>query len=144
MKKASALVLYLYRHHFVRYLVVGGSTFAIDFGLLFALHGKAHVNLAIATSLAYWISIAYNFALNRHWTFSQRDKSDLRRHLSTYLVLLAFNYLFTVIFVSLVSHSLNYLVAKAIAVAIQMTWTYFAYKNYIFTSKPQPETTPKT
>ena len=140
MKKTSALVLYLYRHHFVRYLVVGGSTFVIDFGLLFTLHGKVHVNLAIATSLAYWISIAYNFSFNRHWTFSQRDKSDLRRHLSTYLVLLGFNYLFTVVFVSLVSHSLNYLVAKAIAVAIQMTWTYFAYKNYIFVSSNKTET----
>jgi putative flippase GtrA len=142
MRRTSAFVLYLYNHHFVRYLVVGGSTFVIDFGLLFTLHGKGHVNLAIATSLAYWISIAYNFSLNRHWTFSQRDKSDLRRHLSTYLVLLGFNYLFTVIFVSLASHSLNYLVAKAIAVAIQMTWTYFGYKNYIFTSKPQTEAEP--
>lgn len=139
MKKTSAFVLYLYRHHFVRYLVVGGSTFVMDFGLLFLLHGKARVHLAIATSLAYWISIVYNFLLNRSWTFSARDKSDLRRHLSTYLVLLGFNYLFTVVFVSLVSHHLNYLLAKAIAVAIQMTWTYFGYKNYIFTSK-QPET----
>ncbi len=140
MKKTSALVIYLYNHHFVRYLFVGGSTFVIDFGLLFALHGKAHVNLAIATSLAYWISIAYNFSLNRHWTFSQRDKSDLRRHLSTYLVLLGFNYLFTVIFIDLVSHHINYLAAKAIAVLISMSWTYFVYKNYIFTGK-QPETT---
>lgn len=128
------LLLFFYEHHFVRYLVVGGSTFVIDFGLLFLLHGKAHIRLAIATSISYWVSIAYNFLLNRSWTFSARDKSDLRKHLSSYLVLLGFNYLFTVIFISVASHHINYLLAKALAVPIQMIWTYFVYKNYIFVS----------
>ena len=131
------LTLYLYRHHFVRYLVVGGSTFTIDFALLFILHGKVHIHLAIATSIAYWISIAYNFSLNRSWTFSARDKTDLRRHLTSYLVLLGFNYLFTVIFVYLASHQVNYLIAKALAVAIQMSWTYLVYKNFIFHNKKE-------
>jgi putative flippase GtrA len=140
MKKTSSFVLYLYHHHFVRYLVVGGSTFAIDFTLLFILHGKLGVRLAIATSLAYWISIAYNFMLNRTWTFSARDKSNLHKHLGSYLILLGFNYTFTVIFISLLSHSMNYLIAKVIAVAIQMSWTYLVYKNLIFadiSSKPE-------
>ena len=119
----------------MRYLAVGGSTFVIDFLLLFALHGKLNVQLAVATSVAYWISIAYNFMLNRAWTFSARDKSDLRRHLSSYLVLLAFNYGFTVLFISLASHHINYLLAKAIAVGIQMSWTYLIYKKFIFTSQ---------
>jgi putative flippase GtrA len=139
VRKTSAFVLYLYRHHFIRYLFVGSTTFIFDFALLFLLHGKASVDLAVATSIAYWVSIAYNFFLNRSWTFSARDKTDLRRHLSTYLILLGFNYLFTVVFVSLASHHINYLLAKAISVAISMSWTYFAYKNYIFTSKPPAE-----
>ena len=134
MQKTSSFVLYLYRHNFVRYLVVGGSTFVIDFSLLFILHGKLGVHLAIATSLAYWISIVYNFFLNRGWTFSARDKSNLRKHVSSYLVLLAFNYAFTVLFISILSHTINYLIAKAIAVAIQMSWTFVIYKKYIFTT----------
>jgi len=139
-EKLKSFTAQMYKHHFIRYLFVGGTSFTIDFSLLFVLHGKAHIHLAIATSIAYWLSIAYNFLLNRSWTFSARDKTDLRRHLTSYLVLLGFNYLFTVIFVDIASHQINYLIAKALSVAISMSWTYFAYKHYIFTTTQAVET----
>jgi putative flippase GtrA len=124
----------------VRYLAVGGTTFVIDFSILFFLHGILKLNLAASTSVAYWISISYNFVLNRYWTFDSREKESLKRHLTTYFVLLVFNYLFTVTFVSIVGTHINYVLAKALAVAIQMTWTYIIYKNYIFIKKEQKNT----
>lgn len=84
--------------------------------------------------MAYWISIMYNFTLNRYWTFDVREKESLARHITTYFVLLVFNYLFTVTFVSILGTHINYIIAKALAVAIQMTWTYPVYKKYIFVS----------
>jgi putative flippase GtrA len=139
MEKIKETSLFLYRHHFIRYLLVGGTTFIIDLSLLYVLHGRLEVNLEVATSIAYWTSIAYNFSLNRHWTFSTREKTDLRRHLSNYLVLLAANYLFAVLFVSIASHHINYIVAKIISVTIQVPWTYYAYKHYIFTESSTSE-----
>ena len=62
IKRARTLSIKLYNHHFVRYVFVGGTTFIIDLGLLVLLHGFLHVNLAIATSIAYWVAIAYNFS----------------------------------------------------------------------------------
>lgn len=135
ISKFRELTLYLYRHHFVRYLIVGGTTFAIDFGLLVILHGHLKLNLGASTSVAYWISIAYNFVLNRYWTFDAREKESLARHITVYCVLLIFNYLFTVTFVSIVGAHINYIIAKIMAVAIQMSWTYLIYKNMIFISK---------
>lgn len=132
MRKIKAATLYLYRHHFVRYLFVGGSTFVLDFGILFLLHGVLDLNLAGSTSVAYWISISYNFALNRYWTFDAREKDSLKRHITTYFMLLVFNYLFTVTFVSIVGEHINFVIAKALAVALQMIWTYKVYKKYIF------------
>lgn len=134
MQRYKELALVLYHHHFVRYLVVGGSTFVLDFGILFTLHGLWHLNLAASTSVAYWVSISYNFILNRYWTFDSREKESLMRHITTYFVLLVINYLFTVTFVALSSKYINYMVAKAITVAIQMVWTYPIYKKYIFVS----------
>lgn len=135
VEKTSALVVYLYHHHFVRYLLVGGTTFIIDFGILFTLHGKLGVGIAAATSIAYWVSIIYNFTLNRYWTFDAREKESLQRHITTYFFLLVLNYIFAVTFVSFASDHINYIIAKAIAVIIQMIWTYPVYKNYIFTEK---------
>jgi putative flippase GtrA len=113
-------------------MFVGGSTFVIDFSLLFLLHAKADMTLGVATSIAYWASITYNFLLNRWWTFDAREKKNLHKHLLLYAVLLSCNYVFTLIFVDICSHTINYLLAKAMAVAIQMSWTYFIYKNAIF------------
>ena len=132
MKKAFKLLPYLYKHNLVRYLLVGGSTFAIDILLLFLLHGKLHIKIAISTSISYWFSIAYNFSLNKFWTFSASNKKKLHENLIPYFLLLGFNYLFTVIFVSLASHHINYLIAKVIAVLIQTCWTYTTYKHIVF------------
>ena len=132
MEELKRLTLFLYRHHFVRYLLVGGTTFVIDFGILYILHGIMNLNLAASTSVAYWVSISYNFLFNRYWTFDVREKESLLRHMTTYFMLLLFNYLFTVIFVSILGEHINYVIAKALAVAIQMTWTYYVYKKYIF------------
>lgn len=134
MTKIKHLILFLYRHHFVRYLIVGGTTFILDFILLFCLHGVLSLNLAASTSVAYWVSMSYNFMLNRYWTFDAREKESLKRHITTYFMLLIANYLFTVCFVSVVGEHIYYILAKGFAVGIQMIWTYYIYKRYIFIS----------
>jgi putative flippase GtrA len=129
--------IFLYHHHFVRYVLVGGTTFTIDFGILVSLHSGVSVGIAAATSVAYWASIIYNFILNRYWTFDSREKASLQRHITAYLMLLILNYFFVVIFVSYASDHISYIIAKAIAVVIQMIWTYPVYKHYIFTKTTQ-------
>jgi putative flippase GtrA len=127
------LTLYLYGHHLVRYLFVGGSTFVIDLGLLILLHGKLGVWLPLATAAAYCVSIVYNFCLNRWWTFSTSENKSLGEHIIPYVILLGCNLLFTVLFVSAMSHLINYALAKTLSVAIQTSWTYFCYKHFVFT-----------
>lgn len=136
MKRVKAYSNYLYTHPLVRYVLVGGSTFAIDFGLLILFKQKFGFSLPVATSIAYWIAISYNFLLNRVWTFSLAEKESLHRHVAGYLILLGFNYIFTVVFVSLVGKHIYFGLAKAMAVIIQTTWTYKVYKDYIFVNKP--------
>ena len=132
MRNIAKLSRYLYEHRLVRYLFVGGTTFFIDLLLLYALHGKEHVQITVATTVAYWASIIYNFSLNRLWTFEMSRKEKIHKHLLPYMIILGFNYLFTVIFVTVASHEINYLIAKILAVLIQTSWTYFAYKRFVF------------
>lgn len=133
--KSKVLAVFLYKLSFMRYAFVGGTTFAIDFFLLVLLHGFLAMDLGLATTIAYWTAIVYNFSLNRAWTFSLADREDLKKHTSLYLMLLGFNYLFTLAFVSIVSLLVGFAVAKILAVAISVSWTYYIYKNYIFVSK---------
>ncbi len=135
MSRLKTFTIYLYRHHFVRYLLVGGSTFAIDFGILVLLHGALDLNLAASTSVAYWVSILYNFVLNRYWTFDAGEKESLTRHISAYFILLIFNYFFVVVFVTFAGLVVNFIIAKALAVLIQMLWTFPIYNRIIFAKK---------
>jgi putative flippase GtrA len=137
MNNVTDLINYLYNHRLMRYLFVGGTTFIIDFGLLVLLHGKLNIPIAIATSISFWVAVTYNFFLNRSWTFSSGENKKLHKHLAAYGILLAFNYLFTVLFVSFFSKHIPYTVAKALSVILQTSWTYQIYKRVIFTS-PNP------
>ncbi len=123
----------LYRHNVIRYLCVGGTTVIIDVSLLRILHGTLHVHLALATAIAYWTALVYNFTLNRFWTFSAAETSNLLHHLMPYGALLGFNFLFTEAFVNIFGHHImSPYLAKIISIPIQMTWTYPVYKK-IFT-----------
>ena len=135
LNKIKHTIPALYQHKFVRYIIVGGSTFVIDFGILFSLHELLNISIPIATSTAYWVSVTYNFVLNRSWTFSGVEQKQLHKNAGAYLLLLAFNYLFTLLFVSVMSHFIYFAIAKAIAVGLQITWTYFIYKRYVFISR---------
>ncbi len=129
MKK---LVLYLYNLHITRYLFVGFSTFAIDLGLLYVLHGQLKLSLPVAVSIAYSVAVVYNFTLSLKWTFSNKEKKSLHLHIAQYSILLGFNYLFTVSFVSIIGTHINYAMAKIIAAALLVLWTYPVYRFIIF------------
>ncbi len=133
VEKTKSFLSFLYAHSFVRYVVVGGSTFALDFFLLILLHGVLHLNVLVAATVSYWVSIAYNFLLNRFWTFSATEKKELTRHILLYGILLGSNYLFTIAFLAVAGRlGMHYIVAKILSVGIQMSWTYLVYKRVIF------------
>ncbi|HUC89537.1 MAG TPA: GtrA family protein [Patescibacteria group bacterium] len=132
MDSTKQLARKLYKHSLVRYVITGGTTFAIDFLVLVLLHGALKVNVLIAASISYWVSIAFNFSINRIWTF-EATETRLIKHVAPYLVLLCFNYGFTIAFIGVTTHlGMLYTVSKVLAVAIQTFWTYFAYKKIIF------------
>lgn len=132
MEKIKSFAGFLYRHSLVRYVITGGTTFMLDILLLVLLHGYLNVNLVIATSVAYWTAIAFNFFVNRQWTFGATD-THIVKHLTAYLTLLGANYLFTVAFVGIASAlGMHYTIAKVLAVILQTSWTYLAYKKIIF------------
>jgi putative flippase GtrA len=122
----------VYEHSFVRYVAIGGTTFMLDFLILVLLHGVLGVNLLVAATISYWSSIIFNFVANRVWTFGATE-THIAKHAVAYGILLGFNYVFTLAFVGIASHmGMHYTIAKVFAVAIQIPWTYIAYKKVIF------------
>lgn len=132
VQKIKIHATYLYRHTFIRYVFVGGTTFVIDLALLAFGYEVAHFSLSVAATISYWTSIAYNFSLNRWWAFNASESKAIHEHALLYGLLLSFNYLFTLVFINIVSDVIHYGWAKVLATGIQISWTYLIYKKYIF------------
>jgi len=133
MEKLAPYVQSLTGRRFVRYLLVGGTTFAIDFALFSVLHSVFGWDVLLANTASYWSSIAFNFSVNYRWTFGSTESTAFRRQLALYIGLLLFNFGFSSVFLSVtIGLGLNPQIAKIIATGLQMSWTYIAYKTIVF------------
>jgi len=125
----------IYSRSLRRYLFVGFSTVAIDYFFLFILRDFFSVKLVYAVSVAYWLSVVYNFLLNRYWSFENKG-GMVPKQIALYVILLLINYAVTVgIITVLKSLGLSEYISKAIAISVTIPWTYFFYKKVIFTSR---------
>lgn len=120
-------------HSAFRYLIIGGASFLIDFGLLALLHHALGWPLWIATGTAFLTSFVFNYTLQRSFSFGSTGT-----HLSTllkYLTLLAFNTVATIAIVWLVDlGGLGWGVGKVAATIMTTGWNYFVFKYWVFRS----------
>jgi putative flippase GtrA len=115
----------------VRFVATGGASVGIDVAVLAVLHGAFHVHLFIATSIAYFSSLAVNYSLNHAWVF--QAQGSVSRRLVRYGSLVAVNYLSTVVIVtSLSAAGLFYLVAKSVAVGVNAVLNFFSFRYWVF------------
>lgn len=118
----------------VRYLVVGGLAFLIDFGLLALLHEVLGIALVISTPAAFLTSFAVTYLLQRSITFGGRG--GWTASAVKYTLLVVFNTVATTAIVTLMSSSgLAWELGKIAAVASTTVWNYFAYRYWVFAER---------
>ena len=67
-KLASRISGIVERSHLIKFLLVGGASFAVDRALLALMHEVFGVDLWMATPIAFVASLVFNFALQRSFT----------------------------------------------------------------------------
>jgi putative flippase GtrA len=122
-----------------RYLVIGGLSIAIDVSLLFGLHSVVGVRLSIATTVAFVVSMVFNFTCNR-FAMAAGDTEQLTRHAFRYGLLVVANLAVTVAVVTGADHiGVPYVVGKLAVVAASTCWNFVLYRRWVFA---QPERRP--
>ncbi len=120
------------RNKFLKYLVVGASTFLFDMGLLYGLVQIFKIHYLMAVTFAWFSPAAANYLLNKIWSF----KSSASYFSSTlkYAILLGMNYLFTIfmMYVLVEVFLLYYIYAKIAIMAVIVCWDFFIYKHFIY------------
>jgi putative flippase GtrA len=127
--------LWKLRHHSAaRYILVGLSAFTTQYVVLNLSYYVLSIHLHVATSLGYIAGLFVSYFFNRHWVFGEAGKHKHIAHQSVeYIVLMIFNYFFTLIGVSfLKSHNIEPYISPVLITAAITCWNYALYKKVIF------------
>ncbi len=60
-------------HRLIKFAIVGGSSFVIDFGFYFVFTRFAHIPYIASRTMSIALAFIWNFLLNRQWTFQARS-----------------------------------------------------------------------
>ena len=133
MSLVSRLKMFVHNGYLVKFLVVGGASFAIDLGLLALLHEVGGVDLWVATPIAFLASLVFNFLVQRKFTFRSSGRADVS--LLKYGALVVFNVIATDVVVNVVDGAgYPYALGKVIATVATTVWNFLLYKHWIFKS----------
>ncbi len=115
----------------VRFLFAGGISTTVDMGTLYLLHGVSHFQLALSTFVAVLAGFVTNFLLNRLWAFE--STSPIGGQTVRYLIMASGNWVGTVVLVGgLVKLGTNYLIARAVVLAVLSVVNFLGYKHWVF------------
>lgn len=126
-------------HSATRFLAVSTAGYAFDLALLFSLRALTPLPTAALVSIAFWVTYAVVFALNRTFAFRATDGS-VRGQLARYLPQVLADFALTLGGVELFSRALgaSLLAARMLAAATNATFNYLAYRWWTFREAGAP------
>jgi putative flippase GtrA len=115
----------------LRYLLVGCTSAALDFGLFLILFNVLGVDVRVSNVTAITLSAVFNFTMSRAWTFE--STSNIVRSAILYIVLFVFNNLFsTVAIVWFIGLGVPSPLAKLMTMACITLWNFALYRKVVF------------
>ncbi|MGB4768379.1 MAG: GtrA family protein [Candidatus Saccharimonas sp.] len=117
-----------------RYILTGGTSFIIELLVLLLLNSIGF-HRGIAVAISFWIGFTIALLLQKVFAFKDYRKNPrvLIKQSLSFAALVCFNYLFTIVVVSLFPQE-YIIVSRTLAIIAVSCWNYFLYKNFIFKS----------
>lgn len=124
----------------VRYLTSGAAAAASNLVALFLLVQFGHVHYLKASVLAFVISVAVSFTMQKFWTFHDNPVHDVHAQFARYLVVILANLALNTALVYLLVEKAHvwYLAAQFVATVVIAATGYFAYRHFVFRDRIAP------
>ncbi len=115
-----------------KYIVVGGTSATIDFGLYVLFTDVFNLYYILAATLSFIVAALYNFTLNRKWTFKSNGKK--RKQMPVFFTITVSGLLINngIIFMLVEYAYLWDILAKIIATGIVTMWNFVGNRYITF------------
>ena len=114
----------------MRFGIVGGTAFLIDFAILWLLTDIGNINYLISNFISFTVSVIYNYILSTLWVFEIKPQSNKTKEVIAFIILsivgLGLNQALMWLAVDIMS--VNYLLAKIGATGIVMVYNFITRK----------------
>jgi putative flippase GtrA len=119
---------------FLRYICIGGIVFVIAIGT-FQLLLMSQVYRPLATTISYTIAAVVHFTLNKFFNFKNFDRSTANQ-LKTYLVVVVFCWLITLLIVETLVRSFGSspLLALVVSIVVNIPVGFLGHRYFTFGS----------
>jgi hypothetical protein len=116
----------------LKFGVVGGLAFLIDYGLLYVLTEFVGIHYLISSVISFTVSLIFNYILSIKWVFDV-TKKQTAKEITIFVILsvigLGINQV--VMYVGSDLLHIYYMLTKIVATAIVMVWNFVTRKIFI-------------
>ena len=117
----------------MRFGVVGGLAFVIDYSTLIICHELFHIPVLIATTIAFIVSVIFNYILSVKWVFDVDKSKSEKRNFILFIVFSVIGLILTdvIMWIGVDLLLISYLIVKIVATAIVMVFNFVTRKMFL-------------
>lgn len=117
----------------LKFGVVGGAAFVIDYGLLFLLTEYLNIHYLVSGMISFSVSVIFNYILSVFWVFNIRKKRNVKKEFILFIVFsilgLGINQIIMWLLVEKIGY--YYMLAKIAATIIVMVYNFITRKFFL-------------
>jgi len=119
---------------FLRYGIVGGVAFVVDFATLVALTDMVGLNYLAAAAIAFTVGLTTNYSLSVRWVFASRSLESRTAEFTIFTIVgvMGLGLTEVILFAGTDLAGLDYRLSKMVAVGFVFFWNFAARKALLF------------
>ncbi len=116
----------------LKFTVVGGLAFLIDYGLLYILTEFIGIHYLISSIISFTVSVIFNYILSIKWVFDVNKKQGLKEFI-LFIILSVIGLIINEIIMYLMVDIMNihYMISKLFSTGVVMVYNFITRKIFI-------------